>query len=408
MLWRANCAISVSTISDMSLHHCWPEYFCMARFNLSPPASRGESRGCGGARLTRRNARPRDRNPSLQHCPSRDNSIRKAAFKGELSSGASVLRVSVQQFRAVLPSSSGAPPRAEHMARCSDHRGQGPRPGPVPRAPRGLLHPRAVVEGEEAENDSGGANIAPRARPRMRVATLSSQRIDPAGCAAVRPPHTRAVASPPLPCPRCTAPLMPQRRTRPARPLVGLTSSSAAPSAATVEVAAAGAADELVGPKRRRATTLTRHLPTCAGVKAAAQRNATQRASRPPPSRPPPPPLSLPSFVPPCQSSQPSPSPPPLALAPASTPAPPWPLSPSAGARPVPAPPPQPQPSHSDGRPPPQPSPPLLPPPPQPSSPPSPTLPSVGACRRASWAPFRPSSENLGTFWESSHICDEV
>ena len=32
---------------------------------------------------------------------------------------------------------------------------------------------------------------------------------------------------------------MPQRRTRPARPLVGLTSSSAAPSAATVEVAAA-------------------------------------------------------------------------------------------------------------------------------------------------------------------------
>ena len=34
MLWRANCAISVSTISDMSLHHCWPEYFCIARFNL--------------------------------------------------------------------------------------------------------------------------------------------------------------------------------------------------------------------------------------------------------------------------------------------------------------------------------------------------------------------------------------
>ena len=90
------------------------------------------------------------------------------------------LRVSVQQFRAVLPSSSGAAPRAEHMARCSDHRGQGPRPGPVPRAPRGLLHPRAVVEGEEAENDSGGASIAPRARPRMRVAALPSHRIDPA------------------------------------------------------------------------------------------------------------------------------------------------------------------------------------------------------------------------------------
>ena len=130
-----------------------------------------------------------------------NNSIRKAAFKGELSSGASVLRVSVQQFRAVLPSSSGAAPRAEHMARCSDHRGQGPRPGPVPRAPRGLLHPRAVEEGEEAENDSGGASIAPRARPRMRVAALPSHRIDPAGCAAVRPPHTRALASPPLPLP---------------------------------------------------------------------------------------------------------------------------------------------------------------------------------------------------------------
>ena len=34
MCIRDSCAISVSTISDMSLHHCWPEYFCMARFNL--------------------------------------------------------------------------------------------------------------------------------------------------------------------------------------------------------------------------------------------------------------------------------------------------------------------------------------------------------------------------------------
>ena len=119
------------------------------------------------------------------------NSIRKAAFKGELSSGASVLRVSVQQFRAVLPSSSGAAPRAEHMARCSDHRGQGPRPGPVPRAPRGLLHPRAVVEGEEAENDSGGASIAPRARPRMRVAALPSHRCGPVREGCVEGDYTR-------------------------------------------------------------------------------------------------------------------------------------------------------------------------------------------------------------------------
>ena len=98
---------------------------------------------------------------------------------------------------------------------------------------------------------------------------------------------------PQSPCPHCTDPLMPQRRTRPARPLVGLTSSSAAPSAATVEVAAAAAADELVGPKRRRATTLTRLLPTYAGV------NATRERARPPPppSRPPPPPLSLPTVA---------------------------------------------------------------------------------------------------------------
>ena len=63
--------------------------------------------------------------------------------------------------------------RAEHMARCSDQRGQGPRPGPAPRAPRGLLHPRAVVEccrrgREETEHESEGA--IPRARPRMRAA----------------------------------------------------------------------------------------------------------------------------------------------------------------------------------------------------------------------------------------------
>ena len=128
--------------------------------------------------------------------------------------------------------------------------------------PRGVYFILVLSTGEEAENESEGASIAPRARPRMRIAALPSHRIDPAGCAAVRPPQTRAVASPPLPLPPLHRPAQPQRRTRPARPLVGLTSSSAAPSAATVEVAAAGAADKLVGPKRRRATTLTRLLPT--------------------------------------------------------------------------------------------------------------------------------------------------
>ena len=81
------------------------------------------------------------------------------------------------------------------MARCSDHRGQGPRPGPVPRAPRGLLHPRAVVEGEEAENDSGGASIAPRARARMRVAArgpLAHAPVAPSTCTRCRRPSAAA------------------------------------------------------------------------------------------------------------------------------------------------------------------------------------------------------------------------
>ena len=166
--------------------------------------------------------------------------------------------------------------RAEHVARRSDQRGQGPRPGPVPRAPRGLLHPGAL-------DGRGG---------RERVGRCEHRTPRPPSHAHSGPalsPH-RSRRSP---CPHCTDPLMPQRRTRPARPLVGLTSSSAAPSAATVEVAAAAAADELVGPKRRRATTLTRLLPTYAGV------NATRERARPPPppSRPPPPPLSLPTVA---------------------------------------------------------------------------------------------------------------
>ena len=33
MLWCANTALPVCTISDMSLHHCLPEYFCIASFN---------------------------------------------------------------------------------------------------------------------------------------------------------------------------------------------------------------------------------------------------------------------------------------------------------------------------------------------------------------------------------------
>ena len=111
--------------------------------------------------------------------------------------------------------------RAEHMARRSDQRGQGPRPGPVPRAPRGLLHPGAL-------NGRGGRERVGRCEHRT-PRPPSHARSGP----ALSPHRSRR-----SPCPHCTDPLMPQRRTRPARPLVGLTSSSAAPSAATVEVAA--------------------------------------------------------------------------------------------------------------------------------------------------------------------------
>ena len=75
--------------------------------------------------------------------------------------------------------------------------------------PRGVYFILVLSTGEEAENESEGASIAPHARPRMRIAALPSHRIDPAGRAAVRPPHTRAVASPPLRCPHCTDPLCP-------------------------------------------------------------------------------------------------------------------------------------------------------------------------------------------------------
>ena len=46
--------------------------------------------------------------------------------------------------------------------------------------PRGVYFILVLSTGEEAENESGGASIAPHARPRMRVAALPSHRIDPA------------------------------------------------------------------------------------------------------------------------------------------------------------------------------------------------------------------------------------
>ena len=93
---------------------------------LAPPPPAVRAGGAGGLVLPEETAAHASETLAYSGICVRDahNSIRKAAFKGELSSGASVLRVSVQQFRAVLPSSSGAAPRAEHMARC----GGGARP----------------------------------------------------------------------------------------------------------------------------------------------------------------------------------------------------------------------------------------------------------------------------------------
>ena len=110
--------------------------------------------------------------------------------------------------------------RAEHMARRSDQRGQGPRPGPVPRAPRGLLHPGAL-NGRGRERVLSPSWPGPRcARPRAHVARHL------APCPAPRSPRPRAPLSAPArrsrysPCP--PAPLAGARRPRPqAAPMRG-------------------------------------------------------------------------------------------------------------------------------------------------------------------------------------------
>ena len=135
---------------------------------LAPPASRGWP-WVGGARLTRRNGRPRERNPSLQRhfCPSRDNSIRKAPSKAS-----SPL---AHQFCVFLSSSS---------ARC------------CPAVPEPLLEPStwpgAVIIGVRA------LALAPYLEPRgvYFILVLSSR--------ARRPRTTREVrASHPAPALAC-------------------------------------------------------------------------------------------------------------------------------------------------------------------------------------------------------------
>ena len=103
------------------------------------------------------------------------------------------------------------------MARCSDHRGQGPRPGPVPRAPRGLLHPGAL-NGRGRERVLSPSWPGPRcARPRAHAP--GTQRPAPL---RVRSPCPRAPLSALArrsrysPCP--PAPLAGARRPRPQAP----------------------------------------------------------------------------------------------------------------------------------------------------------------------------------------------
>ena len=98
----------------------------------------------------------------------------------------------------------------------------------------------------------------------------------PPACARPATSHLR-LGSPPLPSPPRTPRSCPIRTTRPARQPVGLRRSLAAPLAATFEVAADGAANERVGPKRRRVFTIPEPYLS-AGIF-----NATRGRSRPPP-----------------------------------------------------------------------------------------------------------------------------
>ena len=213
--------------------------------------------------------------------------------------------------------------RAEHMARCSDHPGQGPRPGPVPRAPRGLLQPRAVVEGRGGRERVGRCE---HRTPRPPSHAHSSPALSPHRSRRLcgRPPSSHS------------------RRGLSAAPLPPLHRPAHAPTP-HAPCSPARWAHELVSGSissyRRGSCGCNHSYPPPPHVRRR-QRNTREGEA--------------------------------AAAA----------ESPAAAAVVT-----------ADGRPPPQPSPPLLPPPPQPPSPPLPTLPSVGACRRASWAPFRPEQK---------------
>ena len=127
--------------------------------------------------------------------------------------------------------------RAEHMARRSDQRGQGPRPGPVPRAPRGLLHPGALNGRGRERVLSGGkkyrrrllilcAGLLPGAQIAERVgrALALLARTKVRSPARPRARHPAPCPAPRSPCPRAPLSAL-ARRSRyspcPPAPLAG-------------------------------------------------------------------------------------------------------------------------------------------------------------------------------------------
>ena len=111
--------------------------------------------------------------------------------------------------------------RAEHMARCSDHRGQGPRPGPVPRAPRGLLHPGALNGRGRERVLSGGKKYRRRLLILCAGLLPGAQIAERVGRALALLARTK-VRSPARPRARHPAPCPAPRSPRPRAPLCAL------------------------------------------------------------------------------------------------------------------------------------------------------------------------------------------
>ena len=148
------------------------------------------------------------------------------------------------------------PAHVQHAAERNGLRGGGRRPRPAPRAPRGLLLPCAARRTRRSRSSAGGA--------RMRPAPALARTQRPHTCR-----RSRTLATPSASLARPLRPsldhdAMPraaQRAARVARPFTGPASSLAARPAANSKVAVDGAANELLGPKGRRALAHAHPLP---------------------------------------------------------------------------------------------------------------------------------------------------